>query len=84
MTTGQGALRTTWSETDPRSARLTPPRPRMSMRSSAPVIASNPVASTIASKSYSAFAVRMPVGVISAIGALRISTKVTLSRLNVA
>ena len=30
-TTGHGALRTTWSETDPRSARRTPPRPREPM-----------------------------------------------------
>ena len=29
ITTGHGALRTTWSDTDPSRARFTPPRPRV-------------------------------------------------------
>ena len=31
VSTGQGALRTTWSDTDPSMARLSPPRPRVPM-----------------------------------------------------
>jgi len=55
----------------------------MSMRDSEPVIASNPVANTMASSSYCAEEVRSPVGMISSIGAALTSTRVTLSRLNV-
>ena len=60
-----------------------PSRPEMPILNSVPVIASNPVAYTMASTSYSASAVRTPVGVISSIGGVRTSTSVTLSRLNV-
>jgi hypothetical protein len=41
----------------------------MSMRLKVPVIASNPVAKTMMSSSYSPSSVRIPVGVISSIGA---------------
>src|SRR5260221_706777 len=51
----------------------------MSISFIAPVIASKPVAKTIASSAYSASSVRNPAGVISWIGLLLISTKVTLS-----
>ena len=51
------------------------------MREKLPVIASNPVAKTMMSSSYSASAVRMPAGVISSIGAERMSTSSTLARL---
>ena len=53
----------------------------MSIRLNVPVMASKPVANTMMSSSYSASSVRMPVGVISWIGAWRMSTSVTLSRL---
>ena len=61
-----------------------PARPRMSMFSSAPVMASNPVAKTRLSTSYPASRVRTPCGVIASIGVFLRSTRVTLSRLNVA
>ena len=53
------------------------------MRSSGPVIASNPVANTSESNSYSAIVVRSPVGVIASIGATLMSTRLMLSRLNI-
>ena len=53
-----------------------PSRPRTSMSSSAPVIASNPVANTITSSSYSPSVVSMPRGVSRTIGASRTSTSV--------
>ncbi len=56
----------------------------MSIASSAPVIASKPVANTMASTAYSVSRVRTPLGVIAAIGVRRTSIRVTLSRLNVA
>jgi hypothetical protein len=65
------------------SCRVRPPRPRMSMPRSAPVIASKPVANTMLSSVYAASRVLRPSGVIASIGARRISTRVTLSRLNV-
>ena len=46
-------------------------------------MASKPVAKTMLSSAYSASRVRSPCGVIASIGALRTSTRVTLSRLNV-
>ena len=45
-----------------------PPRPRMSMAKSGPVMASKPVAKTMLSSAYSASRVRRPVGVIASIG----------------
>ena len=51
------------------------------MSSSAPVIASKPVANTITSSSYALLAVSIPRGVSRTIGASRTSTSVTLSRL---
>jgi hypothetical protein len=56
----------------------------MSMLSSAPVIASKPVAKTRSSTAYSTPPVRTPRGVMVSMGALRTSTRVTLSRLKVA
>ena len=53
----------------------------MSIFSSAPVIASKPVANTIASSSYSASPARTPFAVTSLIGVDRTSTSVTFSRL---
>ncbi len=53
------------------------------MLSNAPVIASKPIAKTIASSVYSAPRVRSPRRVMASIGVFRTSTKVTLSRLNV-
>ena len=61
-----------------------PPRPRMSTASKAPVMASKPIANTRASRAYSAACVRTPGGVMASIGSFRMSTSVTLSRLNVA
>ena len=57
------------------------PRPRISMRVRAPVMASKPVAKIRSSNSYDASAVRRPVGVTAWIGAALTSTRVTLSRL---
>ena len=51
------------------------------MASSAPVIASKPVAKTIASSSYSPAEVRIPAGVTASIGVAVTSTSVTLARL---
>ena len=65
------------------SRSVRPPRPRMSMASRAPVIASNPVANTRLSSAYSASLVRRPRGVMAAIGIVRRSIRVTLSRLKV-
>ena len=65
------------------SLRVRPPRPLMSMLKSAPVMASKPVAKTMLSSVYATSRVRKPSGVISSIGARRMSTRVTLSRLNV-
>ena len=54
------------------------------MPSSAPVMASKPVAKTMLSSAYSRVArPQRPSGVIASIGAVRTSTSVTLSRLNV-
>jgi hypothetical protein len=53
----------------------------MSILAKAPVMASNPVANTMTSRSWSPAAVRMPVGVIASMGAERMSTSVTSSRL---
>ena len=54
------------------------------MLSSAPVIASKPVAKTRSSTAYSTPPVRTPFGVIAPMGCVRTSTRVTLSRLKVA
>jgi hypothetical protein len=59
------------------------PRPWISTRKIAPVMASKPVAKMTASSGYSAAEVRIPSGVKSSIGSLRRSTSVTFSRLNV-
>ena len=56
----------------------------MSILARAPVIASNPVANTRQSNSYSRSPARSPRGVISSIGASLTSTSSTLSRLKVA
>src|SRR6476646_1472141 len=64
--------------------RETPALPRISMLLRAPVMASKPVAHTMLSSAYSAFAVRTPVQVISRIGVDLASISVTLARLNVA
>ncbi len=61
-----------------------PPLPRMSILSSAPVMASKPIAKTMASTSYSRTAVFTPAGVIRSIGSSVRSTRLTLSRLKVA
>ena len=61
-----------------------PARPRISMLSSAPVIASKPMANTMLSTAYSWPRVWMPCGVIASIGCVRMSISVMLSRLNVA
>ena len=53
----------------------------MSIAVSAPVIASKPVAYTIASNSYSRSVVRMPRSVISTMGVRRRLTSGTFSRL---
>jgi hypothetical protein len=66
-----------------RSLRVIPFRPRMSIAASAPVIASNPVARTMESSSYTFSVVRMPVSVNSMIGVARRSTRWALSLLNV-
>ena len=55
----------------------------MPMPNRVPVIASKPVAYTIASTSYSCPFIRTPRGVISSIGVARASSSVTLSRLKV-
>ena len=65
------------------SRSVLPVLPRMSMLSKAPVMASNPVANTRLSSSYSASRVWRPWGVIASMGARRRSTRVTLSRLKV-
>jgi hypothetical protein len=53
------------------------------MRKSEPVMASKPVANTMASNSNSASVVRKPVAVIDSMGVSLMSTRRTLSRLNV-
>jgi len=58
--------------------------PLMSIFSSAPVIASKPVAKTIASTGYSRPLARMPAGVIASTGSPLTSISVTFGRLNVA
>ncbi len=60
-----------------------PSRPRTSMRSSDPVIASNPVANTIASTSYAASPTCTACSVIASIGVLLTSTRCTCGWLNV-
>jgi hypothetical protein len=55
----------------------------MSIRASAPVSASNPVAKTITSSSKWPCSVWIPVSVIRSMPPRRKSTSVTLSRLNV-
>ncbi len=65
------------------SRNVSPSWPWMSTATSAPVIASKPVANTMASNSNSRSLVRIPVGVISTIGSRRRLTSATLSRLYV-
>jgi hypothetical protein len=60
-----------------------PFRPRMSICSSGPLIASKPVAKTMTSSSCSASLVLTPLGVMPVIGVARRSTSETFSRLNV-
>ena len=64
-------------------ASVRPALPRMSMFMRAPVMASKPVANTMQSSSYSASLVLRPPRVISSIGDLPTSTRVTFGRLNV-
>ena len=58
-----------------------PPLPTIFIFASAPVIASKPVAKTMASNSYSLAPCRIPFGVIRSIGLLETSTNCTLLRL---
>ena len=58
-----------------------PSRPRRSIASRAPVIASKPVPSTIVSSANSSSPTRRPRSLISSIGRSRIETSRTLSRL---
>ena len=58
-----------------------PSRPRMSIRSSGPVIASKPVAKTMMSTGYSASVVQIPASEIRSIGVAFTSTSETLGRL---
>ena len=62
------------------SFRVSPSCPSMSTATSAPVMASNPVANTMVSNSNSSSLVRMPVGVISTSGVRRRLTSRTFSR----
>ena len=66
------------------SFNVTPSRPAMSTATMAPVIASNPVAYTMASNSKSSADVRMPDSVTDSIGVARRSTSRTCGRLYVA
>ena len=81
---GKPAVATPSSDRGPSfhfSASERPPMPRMSMRVSGPVMASNPVAKISASNSYSRSPTLRPARVISPIGVSLTSTRVTLSRL---
>ena len=65
------------------SSSVAPSRPRMLIFSSAPVMASKPVAKTMVSTSWWPWAVCTPVGVMRVMPPSEMSTRVTLSRLNV-
>ena len=65
----------------PFSSSARPPVPRMSIFNSAPVIASKPVARTMASTAYSRSRAWKPAGVITSIGSRLTSIKVTFERL---